>query len=76
MYKFMQRNRKKMLAVFAVGLMIVFILPQVAFDQQPRHVAGSHRPPGRRGSDGRRGAAGDGAVARRRCATCRSRSAP
>src|SRR5687768_11769292 len=34
MYKFMQRNRKKMLAVFAVGLMIVFILPQVAFDQQ------------------------------------------
>ena len=34
MYKFMQRNRKKMLAVFAVGLMIVFILPQVAFDPQ------------------------------------------
>jgi hypothetical protein len=33
MYKFMQRNRKKMLAVFAVGLMIVFILPQVAFDK-------------------------------------------
>ena len=33
MYKFMQRNRKKMLAIFAVGLMIVFVLPQVAFDQ-------------------------------------------
>ena len=33
MYKFMQKNKKKMLAVFGVGLMIVFILPQVAFDQ-------------------------------------------
>ena len=27
MYKFIQKNRKKFLAVFAVGLMIVFVLP-------------------------------------------------
>jgi hypothetical protein len=27
MYKFIQRNQKKMLAIFSVGLMIVFILP-------------------------------------------------
>src|SRR5688572_13021193 len=27
MYKFIQKNQKKMLAIFAVGLMIVFILP-------------------------------------------------
>jgi hypothetical protein len=44
MYKFMQRNRRKMLAVFAVGLMIVFVLPQVAFDRTrgtEREVIGS-----------------------------------
>jgi hypothetical protein len=33
MYKFLQKNNKKLLAVFGVGLMIVFILPQVAFDK-------------------------------------------
>lgn len=37
MYKFMQRNTKKLMAFFAVGLMIVFILPtglNRAFDPQ------------------------------------------
>ena len=30
MYKFMQKNRKKLLAIFAVGLMVVFIIPPMA----------------------------------------------
>jgi hypothetical protein len=33
MYKFIQKNQKKFLAVFAAGLMIVFVLPQFVFDQ-------------------------------------------
>lgn len=36
MYKFIQRNQKKMLAVFSVGLMIVFILPST-MKQRQRH---------------------------------------
>ena len=32
MYKFLQRNQKKMLAVFGVFLMIVFVLPYTAFN--------------------------------------------
>lgn len=32
MYKFIQKNQKKFLAIFAVGLMIVFILPTMPFD--------------------------------------------
>lgn len=32
MYKFIEKNRKKFLAIFAVGLMIVFILPTMPFD--------------------------------------------
>lgn len=33
MYKFLQKNNKKLIAIFGVGLMVVFILPQVAFDK-------------------------------------------
>lgn len=33
MYKFMQKNKKKLLAIFGVVLMVVFILPTVALDR-------------------------------------------
>jgi hypothetical protein len=42
MYKFIQRNQKKMLAIFSVGLMIVFILPQTMKSRHPSQEAVFH----------------------------------
>lgn len=42
MYKFMQKNKKKMLAIFGVLLMIVFILPTTAKRYRPHDESAFH----------------------------------
>ncbi len=42
MYKFIQKNQKKMVAVFGVGLMIVFVLPSTMTQRQPQQQTAFH----------------------------------